>query len=225
MAEPSAAPGATRARLIMMLRRSGVVDPRVLAAVERIPRDAFVPALFRDRAYEDTALPIGHGQTISRPSVVAFMTAALAPGPRMIVLEIGTGSGYQTAVLARLARRVYTIERHRPLLREAEARFAHLRLTNITTRHGDGARGWPRVGPFDRILATAAAGEVPEVLADQLADGGRMILPLREADGGQRLTEVTRHGGRIDVAPLRMTHFVPFVGLWDEPETPAMLPA
>ena len=209
-------PGATRARLLMMLRRSGVIDADVLAAIERTPRDAFVPAIFRDRAYEDTALPIGNGQTISRPSVVAFMTAMLAPGPRMRVLEIGTGSGYQAAVLTRLCRRVYTIERHSSLLLEAEARFERLGLTNITTRRGDGVRGWPRAGQFDRILVTAAADDVPNALVEQLAEGGRMLVPIREYDGLQRLVCLSRTGDGVEVEALRETSFVPLVGAYDE---------
>ncbi|MCY3981395.1 MAG: protein-L-isoaspartate(D-aspartate) O-methyltransferase [Alphaproteobacteria bacterium] len=217
-------PGATRARLLMMLRRSGVIDEKVLAAVERTPRDAFVPAVFRDRAYEDTALPIGSGQTISRPSVVAFMTAMLAPGLRMRVLEIGTGSGYQAAVLTWLCRRVYTIERHRPLLSEAEARFQRLRLTNITTRCGDGVRGWPRAGLFDRILVTAAADDVSSVLVDQLAEGGRMLVPIREHDGVQRLVCLTRTDSGVEVETLRETSFVPLVGAYDEPDPQEVAP-
>ena len=209
-------PGATRARLLMMLRRSGVIDAAVLAAIERTPRDAFVPAIFRDRAYEDTALPIGNGQTISRPSVVAFMTAMLAPGPRMRVLEIGTGSGYQAAVLTRLCRRVYTIERHPSLLSEAEARFERLGLTNITTRGGDGVRGWPRAGQFDRILVTAAADDVPNALVEQLAEGGRMLVPIRERDSVQRLVCLSRTEQGVEVEALRETSFVPLVGAYDE---------
>ena len=215
-AEAPPTPGATRARLLMMLRRSGVIDADVLAAIERTPRDAFVPAIFRDRAYEDTALPIGNGQTISRPSVVAFMTAMLAPGPRMRVLEIGTGSGYQAAVLTRLCRRVYTIERHGSLLSEAEARFERLGLTNITTRRGDGVRGWPRAGQFDRILVTAAADDVPNALVEQLAEGGRMLVPIREHDGAQRLVCLSRIGDGVEVEALRETSFVPLVGAYDE---------
>jgi len=211
-----ATPGATRARLLMMLRRSGVIDADVLGAIERTPRDAFVPAIFRDRAYEDTALPIGNGQTISRPSVVAFMTAMLAPGPRMRVLEIGTGSGYQAAVLTRLCRRVYTIERHGSLLSEAEARFERLGLTNITTRRGDGVRGWPRAGQFDRILVTAAADDVPNALVEQLAEGGRMLVPIREYDGVQRLVCLSRTEHGVEVEALRETSFVPLVGAYDE---------
>ena len=204
----------------MMLRRSGVIDAEVLAAIERTPRDAFVPELFRDRAYEDTALPIGDGQTISRPSVVAFMTAMLAVGPRMRVLEIGTGSGYQAAVLTRLCRRVYTMERHRSLLSQAEARFERLGLTNITTRCDDGVRGWPRAGQFDRIIVTAAADDVPAALVEQLAEGGRMLVPVREYDGVQRLVCLSRteHGLRAEA--LRETSFVPLVGAYDEPAPP-----
>ena len=216
-AEAPPTPGATRARLLMMLRGSGVIDEKILAAIERTPRDAFVPALFRDQAYEDTALPIGNGQTISRPSVVAFMTAMLAPGPRMRVLEIGTGSGYQAAVLTWLCRRVYTIERHRPLLSEAETRFERLGLTNITTRCGDGVRGWPRAGQFDRILVTAAADDVPTALVEQLAEGGRMLVPIRESDGAQRLVCLSRTEGGVEVEALRETSFVPLVGAYDEP--------
>ncbi len=199
-----------------MLRRSGVIDEKVLAAIERTPRDAFVPSMFRDRAYEDTALPIGNGQTISRPSVVAFMTAMLSPGPRTRVLEIGTGSGYQAAVLTWLCRRVYTVERHRPLLSEAESRFERLRLTNITTRCADGVRGWPRAGHFDRILVTAAADDVPSALVDQLAEGGRMLVPIREHDGAQRLVCLTRTANGVEVEALRQTSFVPLVGAYDE---------
>lgn len=216
-AEAPPTPGATRARLLMMLRGSGVIDEKILAAIERTPRDAFVPAIFRDQAYEDTALPIGNGQTISRPSVVAFMTAMLAPGPRMRVLEIGTGSGYQAAVLTWLCRRVYTIERHRPLLSEAEARFKRLGLTNITTRCGDGVRGWPRAGQFDRILVTAAADDVPTALVEQLVEGGRMLVPIRESDGAQRLVCLSRTEGGVEVEALRETSFVPLVGAYDEP--------
>ncbi len=208
----------------MRLRRSGVIEADVLAAIERTPRDEFVPALFRDRAYEDTALPIGNGQTISRPSIVAFMTAMLAPGPRMRVLEIGTGSGYQTAILARLCRRVYTIERHAALLAEAEARFERLTLTNITTRRGDGVRGWPRAGQFERIMVTAAADDAPNALVEQLAPGGRLLLPVREPGGAQRLVCLTRDGEEVRVEALRETAFVPLVGAYDEPATPQEAP-
>ena len=134
---------ARKIRLIMELRRQGLADTAVLSAIERIPREAFVPPTFRDQSYEDRALPIGHGQTVSQPSVVAVMTQALEVDKRMKVLEIGTGSGYQAAVLSRLCRRLYSVERIAPLLQEAEERFKALRLHNITTRHGDGWKGWP----------------------------------------------------------------------------------
>ena len=183
---------ARKIRLIMTLRRSGITDTAVLAAIERIPREAFVPASFLDQAYENRALPIGLGQTLSQPQVVALMTQALAVRPRHKVLEIGTGSGYQAAVLSRLARRVYSIERHRPLLREAERRFTELRLHNITTIAGDGNLGWREQAPFDRIILTAAAAALPLNLFDQLADGGIMVLPFGPDRGDQQLLRATR---------------------------------
>jgi len=152
-------------RLIMELRRGGVSDQHVLGAIERIPRELFVPATFVDQAYENVALPIGRGQTVSQPLVVAHMTEALEVGARHKVLEIGTGSGYQAAVLAKLCRRVYSIERHRELLREAEQRLAKLRIHNVTLRFGDGTKGWPEQAPFDRIIVTAAAVELPSRIA------------------------------------------------------------
>jgi len=201
---------ATKIRLIMELRREGISDTRVLAAVERTPRDAFVAAPFKDQAYENVALPISQGQTISQPLVVAYMTQALELGERMKALEIGTGSGYQAAVLARLCRRVYTIERYRSLLDEAEARFRELRLSNVTTRHGDGARGWPELAPFERIIVTAAAEEAPPALLEQLGEGGVMIVPLG-ARGEQRIVRLRRTAegvAREDLLPVR---FVPLV--------------
>ena len=144
MSEP-----ANKIRLLMELRRAGITDTDVLSAIERVPREVFIPEAFQDRAYEDTALPIARGQTISQPYVVAYMTAALQVTKRMRVLEIGTGSGYQAAVLSHLARRVFTIERQRDLLIEAEKLFERLRLTNITVRYGDGFKGWPEAAPFD----------------------------------------------------------------------------
>src|ERR1700757_2392714 len=145
------------ARLVLALRTQGVTDPAVLAAMERAPRALFTPELFKERSWEDSALPIACGQTISQPYIVGLMTQALTLEPRARVLEIGTGSGYQTAILARLSRLVYTVERYRTLLREAEARFQALQLTNVITRFGDGFLGWAEQAPFDRILVTAAA--------------------------------------------------------------------
>lgn len=199
-------------RLIMDLRRSGIVDHGVLAAMERVPREAFVPPTFRDRAYEDMALPVGHGQTLSQPTVVGLMTQALEPGPRMKVLEIGTGTGYQTAILAELCRRVYTIERHRPLLELAEQRFAALRVHNVTTRVGDGWLGWPEQAPFDRILVTAAAAAVPQALVGQLAPGGIMVLPQGSEGRAQRLLRVRRGAeGGLDQDEIGQVRFVPLV--------------
>ena len=139
-------------RLLMTLRRAGIGDTRVLRAIEKTPREKFVPAAFEDRAYENVALPIGQGQTVSQPYVVALMTEKLEVGQRHNVLEIGTGSGYQTAILARLGRRVFTVERHRELLRDAEHRFGELRLRNIVCRIGDGSKGWPAQAPYDRVI-------------------------------------------------------------------------
>lgn len=202
----------------MALRRNGVTDTRVLAAIERIPRERFVPEPFQDQAWEDTALPIDLGQTISQPLIVALMTQALELGERQTVLEIGTGSGYQAAVLSRLCRRVYTVERLRPLLTEAEARFQALRLDNITTRHGDGTKGWPEQAPFERILVTAAGGpEAPKDLTDQLAVGGVMVIPLGGDYRGQRVVRIRRSETgltREDLWPVR------FVPLLSDPPSP-----
>ncbi len=167
-----------RARLILSLRSQGVSDPAVLGAMEQTPRDLFTPQLFRDRSWEDSALPIACGQTISQPYIVALMTQALGIESRARVLEIGTGSGYQTAVLSRLARLVYTVERYRTLLAEAEARFKTLELGNIITRFGDGGAGWPEQAPFDRILVTAAAPGEPKALLSQLKPAGVLVAPI-----------------------------------------------
>lgn len=195
----------------MELRASGITDTRVLAAIERVPREAFAPPQFRDQAYENTALPIGHGQTLSQPTVVALMSQALDVKPRMKVLEIGTGSGYQTAILARLCRRVYTVERHKPLLQEAEDRLRELRVHNVTARVGDGWQGWPEQAPFERIIVTAAPAELPEALLRQLSPDGIMILPLGGEKRTQRLVKLTMTAdGYVteDIAPVR---FVPMV--------------
>ena len=202
---------ARKIRLIMALRRSGVTDTAILAAMERIPRQDFVPDSFHDQAYEDRALPIGQGQTISQPQIVALMTQDLDVTPRHKVLEIGTGSGYQTAVLSRLARRVYTVERHQQLLREAEARFAKLQIHNITAIAGDGMKGWPAQAPFDRIIVTAAASALPEILLDQLALGGIMVLPLGPERGDQELIKLRRSEAGIETEKLCDVRFVPLL--------------
>ena len=196
-------------RLLMELRRSGIGDLQTLAALERTPREMFVPAEFRHRAYENIALPIDCGQTISQPYIVAYMTEQLRIHARCKVLEIGTGSGYQCAVLSRLARRVYTIERHGELLRQAEERFRRLGLANITSRTGNGADGWPEQGSFDRILVTAAARSADAWTA-QLSEGGILIAPVL-ADGGHRLERIIRSGGAFQRESLLPVRFVPLV--------------
>ena len=166
------------ARLILSLRSQGVTDPKVLNALEDTPRDLFVPELFQERAWEDSALPIACGQTISQPFIVGLMTQALALEGRHRVLEIGTGSGYQTAVLSKLVRYVYTIERYRTLLSEAEARLKQLDVQNVISRFGDGMEGWPEQAPFDRIIVTAAMPEEPKRLLKQVKPNGVLVAPV-----------------------------------------------
>ncbi len=201
-----------RMRFIFALRSKGVTDARVLAAMERVDRGAFVTGLFADRAYEDMPLPIACGQTISQPSVVGLMTQALAVQPRDTVLEVGTGSGYQAAILSLLARRVYTVDRHRRLVREAAALFQAMKLTNITTLAADGSHGLPDIGPFDRILVTAAAEDPPGPLLAQMKIGGIMVLPVGQSDAVQSLIKVTRHADGYDYEELRPVRFVPLLG-------------
>jgi protein-L-isoaspartate(D-aspartate) O-methyltransferase len=198
-------------KLILELRRQGISDMRVLGAIERVPREFFVPLAFRERAYENVALPIGHGQTISQPYVVALMTEALELTERHIVLEIGTGSGYQAAVLARLARRVFTIERHRAMLKIAEERFKELRLNNVTCRFGDGTKGWPEQRKFDRIIVTAAATAVPDALFESLGEDGILVAPVGEEKRDQMLTRVRRTLGGFTAEALGVVRFVPLV--------------
>ncbi len=202
---------ARKIRLIMQLRRAGIADTNVLSAIERIPREVFVPESFQHQSYEDMTLPIGHGQTLSAPGVVALMTQALDTDRRIKVLEIGTGTGYQAAILSRLCRRLYTIERHRELLGEAELRFRNLRLHNITTRVGDGARGWPEQAPFARIIVTAAAETVPATLVEQLAPGGVMVVPVGRQGGDQALLRLTREAEGIREEVLDSVRFVPLL--------------
>lgn len=198
-------------RFLYALRSKGVTDARVLTAMETIDRGAFVTGLFADRAYEDMPLPIACGQTISQPSVVGIMTQALEIGPRDKVLEVGTGSGYQAAILSLLARRVYTIDRHRRLVREAESVFRRLGLTNITAIAGDGSHGLPEQAPFDRIIVTAAAEDPPGPLLAQLREGGIMVLPVGQSDTVQSLIKVTRRAHGYDYDELRPVRFVPLV--------------
>ena len=197
--------------LIMQLRRRGIRDTNVLRAIERVPRELFVDPAFADHAYQDIALPIDCGQTISQPFVVAFMTEKLELDETHKVLEIGTGSGYQAAVLSHLCRRVYTIERYRELQKGADRRFAQLGITNITTIIGDGWLGWPPQAPFDRIVVTAAAPEAPPALVEQLNEGGRMIIPLGPTRDEQSLVQIDKTAAGITEKSLLPVRFVPLV--------------
>jgi protein-L-isoaspartate(D-aspartate) O-methyltransferase len=198
-------------RFLYALRSKGVTDARVLSAMETIDRGAFVRGTFADKAYEDMPLPIACGQTISQPSVVGLMTQALEVGPRDKVLEVGTGSGYQAAVLSELARRVYTIDRHRRLVREAEEVFRALGLTNITAVAADGSFGLPEQAPFDRILVTAAAEDPPGPLLAQLRIGGIMVLPVGQSGAVQTLLQVRKTENGLEYNELRPVRFVPLV--------------
>lgn len=198
-------------QLLMELRGLGIADTDVLSAIEKVPRDLFVPTTFRDRAYENIPLPIEQGQTISQPYIVAYMTQALRIGRRMKILEIGTGSGYQAAVLAQLCRRVYTIDRYRTLVQEAERRFAGLGLSNITTRVGDGTKGWPEQAPFDRIMVTAAGATVPEALVDQLGPDGVLVAPVGRVADDQVLVRLRRTAEGVAREELIGVRFVPLV--------------
>jgi protein-L-isoaspartate(D-aspartate) O-methyltransferase len=197
--------------LIMQLRRRGIRDNNVLRAIERVPRDLFVDPAFADHAYQDIALPIECGQTISQPYVVAYMTEQLELDPRHKVLEIGTGSGYQAAVLSHLCRRVYTIERWRELQKMAERRLTELGITNVTTIIGDGWLGWPPQAPFDRIIVTAAATQAPGALLEQLKVGGRMLIPLGETRDTQQLVQIDKTEDGLIETPLLPVRFVPLV--------------
>jgi protein-L-isoaspartate(D-aspartate) O-methyltransferase len=198
-------------QFLFALRSKGVMDKRVLEAMEKIDRGAFVKGLFSERAYEDMPLPIACGQTISQPSVVGLMTQALQVEPRHKVLEIGTGSGYQAAVLSQLARRVYTLDRHKRLVTEAQAIFDKLDLSNITAIAADGTRGLPEQAPFDRILITAAAEDPPGPLLAELKVGGIMVVPVGQSDTVQALIKVTRTETGFEYDELRQVRFVPLI--------------
>ena len=204
-------PETQMARLILGLRSQGVIDPAVLAAIERTPRDLFTPDLFKERSWEDSALPIACGQTISQPFIVGLMTQALTLEPRSRVLEIGTGSGYQTSVLSRLSRLVYTIERYRTLLAEAEARFKALQLTNVITKSGDGGLGWPEQAPFDRILVTAAAPLEPKTLLEQLKPSGVLVAPIGRGHVQQLCRYAGDGAGGFSMEVLCEVRFVPLL--------------
>lgn len=200
-----------RMQFILTLRSKGVSDPTVLAAMETTPRDVFLEGIFKERAYEDRPLPIGRGQTISQPSVVAKMTEALELNNRCKVLEVGTGSGYQAAILSKLARRVYTVERHRPLARAARVLFQELDISNITVVTGDGSLGLPEQAPFDRILLTAAAEDPPANLLAQLKPGGIMVLPVGQTDTVQAMIKVVKTDNGLEYTELGEVRFVPLL--------------
>jgi len=199
------------ADLLLRLRRVGITDQRVVSAIEAVPRDLFVEADTRNEAYAERALPIPCGQTIPAPVIVGMMTAALDPQPEDRILEVGTGSGYQAAVLSKLCQRVYTIDRFRTLVSAAESRFKTLRLANITTLVGDGTAGWPEHAPFDKIIVTAAEEAVPEALFDQLRTGGILVAPVGPGDGIQELKRYVRTAAGIEEAKLADVRFVPLI--------------
>ncbi|SFU05141.1 protein-L-isoaspartate(D-aspartate) O-methyltransferase [Sedimentitalea nanhaiensis] len=201
----------TKMQFLYALRSRGVTEKRVLEAMESVDRGKFVRGIFSDRSYEDMPLPIACGQTISQPSVVGLMTQALQLSGRDKVLEVGTGSGYQAAILARLARRVYTVDRHARLVREARLVFDELNLTNITAMVADGSFGLPEQAPFDRIIVTAAAEDPPGPLLAQLKIGGIMMVPVGQSDAVQTLIRVHRTETGFDYDEIRPVRFVPLL--------------
>ncbi len=200
----------TRMRLIQRLRDAGIENDRVLDTIAEVPRHIFLDEALSHRAYEDTSLPIGYGQTLSQPYIVARMTELMLARAPKRVLELGTGSGYQTAVLARLFEEIYSVERIKPLQDRARDRLRQLNARNVLLKHADGGMGWPDRGPFDGIIVTAAPVEVPQELLQQLSDGGVLIAPVGEEQ--QVLVEVTRNGDRFEHKELEPVHFVPLLG-------------
>jgi len=201
----------TRDRLIERLKEKGITNVNVLAVMRELPRHLFVDEALASRAYEDTALPIGLGQTISQPFIVARMTEVLLAGiPKKNVLEVGTGSGYQAAVLSRLVDRVFSVERISPLLKQARERFYQLKFNNIKLKHSDGSWGWPENGPYDGIIVTCAAEQIPEELLKQLAPGGRLVIPVG-GSGGQSLRVIDRNGNTFEETELDAVSFVPLL--------------
>lgn len=200
----------TRSRLISRLSAMGIEDSRVLAVMEDIPRHLFIDEALSHRAYDDSALPIGLGQTISQPYIVAQMTALLLENnPCDKVLEIGTGSGYQTAILAKLIPQIFTIERLKPLLEQARTRLTRLRYTNVRYRHADGTLGWQEFAPYDGILVAAAPAEIPQALIDQLKEGGRLVIPVGESE--QHLHVLTKQDGQLVSEKIEAVRFVPLI--------------
>jgi protein-L-isoaspartate(D-aspartate) O-methyltransferase len=197
--------------LVLSLRRAGVTEPNVVSTMERVPRELFVPEVFRSRSYEDITLPIGYHQTLSQPAIVGLMTESLQLDDRKKVLELGTGSGYQTAILASICRRVYTIERHAALLEDAEKRFEKLRIRNVTSKIGDGTLGWDAQAPFERIIVTAAAADIPPILVDQLSINGIMIVPIGRDENFQTIIKVVKKESGLETEQLRDVRFVPLI--------------
>jgi protein-L-isoaspartate(D-aspartate) O-methyltransferase len=212
-------PATERARMVQrQLQRRGITDERVLAALGTVPREAFIAERLARSAYADEPLPIGHGQTISQPYVVAWMAEALDIGPRARVLEVGAGSGYAAAVLSLLAERVIAVERLGSLAAAARERLAALGYANVEVHHGDGTRGWPAAAPFDAILVSAAAARIPSALGDQLAIGGRLVIPVGGDAGQELLRLVKTERGGLEERRLGGVRFVPVI---EGPEIPA----
>lgn len=199
----------TRMRLIQRLRESGITDEQVLTAMSNVPRHIFLDEALAHRSYEDTSLPIGYSQTLSQPYIVARMTEVMMKHQPSRVLELGTGSGYQTAILAGLVDQVFSVERIKPLQDRARERLRTLGIRNALLKHADGGMGWPDKGPFDGIMVTAAPREVPEELKLQLADGGVLVAPIGE--GTQMLTEIIRKGDRFEINEVEPVRFVPLL--------------
>lgn len=200
-----------KALLLEELRDEGIDDENLLAVLADIPREDFIPKALRSQAYENAALPINSGQTISQPYIVAYMTQVLRVTKKHKILEVGTGSGYQAAVLAKLCRRLFTIERHLPLLTAAGEIFRKLNIFNITTLFGNGMKGWPEQAPFDRIMVTAASEAIPEKLLEQLKDDGIMVIPIGVQGGLQYIIRIRRHGDDYDQENLLPVKFVPLL--------------
>jgi protein-L-isoaspartate(D-aspartate) O-methyltransferase len=210
-AAPSDLTGERHQMVQQQLKARGVSDPRVLAAMNKVRRDEFVPATVKGSSYADQPLPIGYSQTISQPYVVAFMTEQVHPSPTDRVLEIGTGSGYQAAILAELAREVYTIEIIEPLAKTAEATLQRLGYKNVHVKAGDGYKGWPEYAPFDAVIVTCAPDHVPQPLIDQLKEGGRMIIPVG-GFGNQELYLLEKKNGQLQRRAVLPVRFVPMAG-------------
>lgn len=212
--DPSGSDDAARRKVMVdtQIAARGISDPRVLDAMRTIPRHEFVPSRLRAAAYDDNPLPIGHGQTISQPFIVAFMTEALRPAPGERILEIGTGSGYQAAVLSPLVKEVFTIEIVEPLASRAAGDLARLGYENVHVKAGDGWQGWPEKAPFDAIIVTCAPDQIPSALVDQLREGGRMVIPVGPEGGVQELVLLTKRGGKVERTGLLPVRFVPMTG-------------